>query len=972
MKHSSIVTSLILSIALFLTSVSGFAAPVMQQSHQYQAGEVLVKYRNGINAAQLNSMTQSNGVASVHQFQSKYKNDEIMRWAHVKLAPGMDVQQAIKQLSANPNIERVEPNYIITINLTPNDPSYSQLWGLHNIGQTGGTQDADIDAPEAWDINTGSGNVVVAVIDSGVDYTHPDLAANIWVNSGEIAGNGIDDDGNGFIDDINGYDFINNDADPMDDNSHGTHVSGTIAAVGNNALGVVGVSWNAKIMGLKFLGANGSGSTAGAIQAVLYAANNGANIINASWGGGGFSQSLSDAITTANNAGVLFVAAAGNANSNNDLSPFYPASYTAPNVISVASTTSTDGRSGFSNYGATTVDLGAPGSSIYSTTPGNTYGFKSGTSMASPHVAGAAAVVLAANPGFTVAQLKARLLNTVDVIPSLTGFTVTGGRLNLNAALGGGGGGPNQAPTAVAGGPYSGTVGNVITLNGSGSSDPEGSALSYSWTVSDGRTLTGATPSISFATAGSYTVSLVVSDGLLNSAPSVANITITAGANQAPTANPGGPYTGTVGNPVTFDGSGSTDPEGNPLTYSWEVQGSSSLLTGVTPSFTFNTAGTFNVWLRVNDGSLNSTWVSTTATITNAPPPNQAPTAVAGGPYSGLVGNVITLNGSGSSDPEGSPLTYSWTLSDGRTLTGVQPSVSFATAGTYSASLVVSDGSLSSTPSVASITVSNTPPPNQAPTAVAGGPYSGLVGSSILLNGTASSDPEGSPLTYSWTLSDGRTLTGAQPTVSFATAGSYTASLVVSDGTLSSTPSVASITVTSGVNQPPTANPGGPYSGTVGNPVTFNGSGSSDPDGNPLTYTWEIQGSVFTGVSPSFTYTSAGTYTVWLRVNDGLLNSSWVSTTVTITSGTVNQAPTAVVGGPYTGSAGVPLQLNGTGSFDPEGSPLTYQWEIPGVGLYSGATPTVSVPTSGSYNVWLRVNDGSLNSSWVNTTLLIQ
>jgi len=454
-------------------SVTAFAGQVIQQSHQYTSGEVLVKYKQGISSLQSNSIAQMNGIASVQSFHTSPSTAAMSRWAVVKLQPGMTVDQAIAQLGNNASVEVVEPNYIINIALTPNDPSYSSLWGLHNLGQTGGNQDADIDAPEAWDLDTGSSSVVVAVIDTGVDYTHPDLAANMWVNPGEIAGNNIDDDGNGYIDDIYGYDFANNDADPMDDNNHGSHVSGTIAAVGNNGVGVVGVSWNASIMAVKFLSASGSGSTSGAISSVLYAANNGAKIMNNSWGGGGYSQALQDAITTADAAGALFVVAAGNSNSNNDTTPYYPANYSGPHIVVVAATDSSDGKAGFSSYGATTVDLGAPGVAILSTTPGNSYSSFSGTSMATPHVAGAAAVVLAANPGMTNVQLKAQILSNVDPIPSMAGITTTGGRLNLFAALNGGTPPPpNTAPTANPGGPYTGVTGVAVTFDGSASSDP--------------------------------------------------------------------------------------------------------------------------------------------------------------------------------------------------------------------------------------------------------------------------------------------------------------------------------------------------------------------------------------------------------------------------------------------------------------------------------------------------------------------
>lgn len=329
-------------------------------------------------------------------------------------------QQKVKICSAN---------QVYRVSAVPNDSSYSSLWGMTKIG-----------APTAWNTTTGSSQIVVGVVDTGIQYNHPDLAANMWTNSGEIVGNGIDDDSNGYIDDIYGIDAANTDSNPIDDHNHGTHCAGTIGGVGNNGVGVAGVNWNVKMMALKFLGSTGSGSTAGAITVINYATmmkNRGVNlrVLSNSWGGGGYDAALANAIKNAGGAGILFVAAAGNSGSNNDTSPAYPASYDFDNIISVAATDSVDGRALFSNYGAISVDLGAPGVSILSTVTGNAYASYSGTSMATPHVAGAAALVLAKNASLTVAELKSAILQNVDPVASMSGVTVTGGRLNVGAAL---------------------------------------------------------------------------------------------------------------------------------------------------------------------------------------------------------------------------------------------------------------------------------------------------------------------------------------------------------------------------------------------------------------------------------------------------------------------------------------------------------------------------------------------------------
>lgn len=364
---------------------------------------------------------------------------------------GLTVEEAIEVYRNDPRVEYIEPNYIVQnlINI-PNDPNFNQLWGLNNTGQTGGKVDADIDAPEIWDVTTG-GNAIVGVIDSGVDYTHPDLNNNIWINPGESGSgketNGIDDDGNGYIDDFRGWDFVNNDNNPIDDHFHGTHVAGTIGAEGYNGIGVVGVNWDVQIMPLKFLAGNGMGSTFNAIRAVEYATLKGADLTNNSWGGGGFSQGLFNAIA----AGPLFVASAGNSGLNTDNNPHSPSSYNLNNIISVAATDHNDKRGSFSNFGVTSVDLGAPGVNILSTFPTYTTpamsakGFSTnyesidGTSMAAPHVAGVAASIVAGRRAIgksdlTDIQLRQFILDNVDPINALNGITVTGGRLNANIA----------------------------------------------------------------------------------------------------------------------------------------------------------------------------------------------------------------------------------------------------------------------------------------------------------------------------------------------------------------------------------------------------------------------------------------------------------------------------------------------------------------------------------------------------------
>lgn len=400
---------------------------------QYVAGEVLVKFRPHADSAQVVSK-HFNGVERLRDFSGS-------GWELLRLPQGLSVPAAIERFRAFTEVSAVQPNFVYHTQTEANDPRFGDLYGLDKI-----------QAPLAWDTTTGGANVVAAVIDGGIDYNHEDLSANMWRNPGESgtdslgrdrASNGVDDDGNGYTDDLFGIDTINRDSDPRDDSGHGTHVAGTIGAVGNNGRGVVGVNWAVRLMALKTHDAAGNGTSASVVEAFSYATlmrRRGINVrvTNSSWGGApeapAFDQALKDAIDAAGNAGILNVCAAGNSNNNNDSSPFYPATYDSPSIISVAASDQNDNKVGFSSYGATTVDLAAPGVGILSTLPG-AYGLLSGTSMATPHVSGAAALLSAYNPHLSMSQLKAAILNNADVLPQWIGLTISGGRLNLARAL---------------------------------------------------------------------------------------------------------------------------------------------------------------------------------------------------------------------------------------------------------------------------------------------------------------------------------------------------------------------------------------------------------------------------------------------------------------------------------------------------------------------------------------------------------
>lgn len=396
-------------------------------------GEYVVRMKPSVREMSTTQISRTLGAFVKETIPSQ--NIVVVKRAHFESA-----ESAVKVLAQNPLVDIAEPNYIYRANKLSNDPMMESLWGLKNVGQRDpkgqvGVAGVDIGAEQAWDITTGDPNLVIAVIDTGVDYNHPDLKDNLWVNHAEANGQpGVDDDGNGVIDDIHGYNAITNSGNATDDQGHGSHCAGTIGAKGDNGVGIVGVVWQAKIMSVKFLSASGSGSLADAIKAIDYATKMGAKVMSNSWGGGGFSQTLLDSIKRSHEAGALFVAAAGNENNNNDTRASYPATYDVANIISVAAIDNKGAKASFSSYGKRTVHLGAPGVNVWSSTGGGYQSF-SGTSMATPHVSGVAALVWGHEPNLTALQVKERLLATAKPIASMKGKTRTGAMVNAYAAL---------------------------------------------------------------------------------------------------------------------------------------------------------------------------------------------------------------------------------------------------------------------------------------------------------------------------------------------------------------------------------------------------------------------------------------------------------------------------------------------------------------------------------------------------------
>jgi subtilisin family serine protease len=402
------------------------------------SNRVLVKFKDSISTSSLQTIKVTEGI-------DKQRAIGGIKFQRLS-SRTKSVAALIASLKKRSDVEYVEPDYQIKVAAIPNEPFFSELWALKNTGQAiiglTGVAGADIGAVSAWDISTGSRATVVGIVDTGVDYNHPDLAPNMWraptAFTVKLGGGTITCPAGTY-----GFDAFNTTCDPMDGSiSHGTHVAGTIGAAGNNAQGVVGVNWTTSMMALKFTDDLGNGSFSAAIDAIEFAIqvkahfgeNANVRILSNSWGGGGYSQALLDQINRANSKGILFVAAAGNNSADIDVNPYYPASHNTPNMISVAATENNDVISFYSNFSGSSVHLGAPGSGIFSTYPYNSYGHSSGTSMATPLVSGAAALILS-KCNLNTADLKSLILNTVDPKPSLAGRTVSGGRLNVNTAI---------------------------------------------------------------------------------------------------------------------------------------------------------------------------------------------------------------------------------------------------------------------------------------------------------------------------------------------------------------------------------------------------------------------------------------------------------------------------------------------------------------------------------------------------------
>jgi len=499
MHHNNLYFTSLLFLVLcgMLTLTGAFADNI---TIEYAPGELIVWFDT---QAELSAQAMEQIYTTAHAKVGAQQIKTLSALGHpgiqlVQIPAGHSVEQAAQAYLSIGGVKYAEPNYIVKVQKRPDDPDYGFLWGMNAIM-----------APSAWEFTTGSKEVIVAVVDSGVDYTHKDLKENMWTNPGEIPNNGIDDDENGFIDDYYGWNFADNNADPMDRNDHGTHVAGTIGAVGNNGVGVAGVNWDVSIMAVKGLGEDGSGYTFDLIASVIYASNMGADIINNSWGGGSPSRALTEAVRM---SPALIVFAAGNDGTNLDIEP-KNTTINAPNVLIVAASNAIGNPAPFTNYGKSTVHVAAPGVSIYSTTPNNNYAFYQGTSMAAPMVAGLAALMKAANPELTASEIKNIIMETTTPTPQWSEMVIAGGIINAANAV------SKVYKQDLAASFTIDVLQGYAPLQVQVTDTSKGDPIAWTWDFGDGTPpKSGSTATHTYTSAAIRSITLYISDGEKNSA----------------------------------------------------------------------------------------------------------------------------------------------------------------------------------------------------------------------------------------------------------------------------------------------------------------------------------------------------------------------------------------------------------------------------------------------------------------------
>jgi PKD repeat protein len=864
------------------------AVPMAQPNGPTGLGEggfapdkILVKPKAGVSLGGLNL---SLGIQVLNVFPA------IGNLQVVKVPSGMTASTLIAAYAQSVLVQYAEPDFYVHALATPDDQYYPWLWGFHNTNQFGGVAGADIDAPDAWDIQHDAGNIIVAVVDTGVRYTHEDLAAEMWVNP---------------ADGSHGTNAVAGNTDPNDDYGHGTHVAGTIGAAGNNGIGVVGVAWRVQIMACKFLDSTGNGTIDGAIACLDYARSHGANIVNASWGATSFtSQSLHDAIASLRDAGIMFVAAAGNSGANNDMTPLYPASYSdLNNIISVAATDPSDALASFSDYGLTNVDLGAPGATIGSCWNGSDsdYEYDDGTSMACAMMSGAVAVMEAHFPSENYQQIKQQILANVDPLPGLQGKCVTGGRLNLYKALTGGTPPPPTLAAHFSANPTSGQAPLTVQFT----DESTGSIAGWDWNFGDGSThSTTQDPSHTYNAAGNFTATLTVTGAGGATSSKSQTVTVTNGTSSSQpvitltATQPDAYFSGEVPGTVNFHRTGDTsqayevnwtfggtavngvDFQQLPTNSPFPAGQSDATLT-ITP-INHGQTGDKTVIVTLASGAAYQIGSPNNATIT-IHAANTAPVAgFTANPGSGQTPLTVQFTDTST----GSPTNWNWNFGDGSADSSAQnPSHTYSTAGTFTASLTVTGNGGQTSSASHTITVTNTSV-QPVTASFSANPTSGQAPLTVTFT-----DQSTGPVTaWNWNFGDGATSTSQNPSHTYNNAGSFTASLTVtgSGGQTSS----ASHTITA-TNAPLPVTAGfaaSPSSGAAPLSVQF-----TDQSTGPVTaWNWNFgDGATSTSQNPSHTYSSTGSFTATLTVTGSSGQTSSASRSITVTN--TPPPPTATV-----------------------------------------------------------------------------
>lgn len=620
MKKVCLVIGITLLFTLVFSQGGGAQDQLLERrlsrgGQKYVPGEIIVKFKPGAKEDAIAKLNSRQGTSVLY-------TNRRLGFRRLGVPRGKNIAAMVELYKSNPNVAYAEPNYIAYAHWMPNDEFYSYQWHMDNSAYGG------INAEAAWDIETGNTSVVVAVVDTGVAYENYTESGRWWRRTRYYLAPDLAD--TSFVP---GYDFVNNDSHPNDDEGHGTHVTGTIAQSTNNGIGVAGVAFNCSIMPVKVLNSRGSGSYTDIADGIIWAADNGAQIINMSLGGSSGSSALRDAVEYAYNEGVTIICSSGNDGSADTIS--YPAAYDEF-CIAVGATRYDEAVAAYSN-GGQSLDLVAPGGDLSvdqnndgygdgvlqqtfgSSTGDMGYWFYEGTSMAAPHVSGIAALLLANGVVSTPGEVREALQSTAeDHGPvgwdSEYGWGIVDAYAALQySAI------PNNAPVADAGGPYSGTEDLAVTFDGSGSYDPDGDSITYSWDFGDGVNGSGENPAHAYMAGGTYTVTLVVNDGVENSDPATATATITE-VNDPPVADAGPDQSALVDDTVTFDGSGSNDPDGTIVSYAWDF-GEGTTGSGVNASHSYSAPGTYTVTLTVtDDGGLSD---DDTAVVTVAEAPTE-------------------------------------------------------------------------------------------------------------------------------------------------------------------------------------------------------------------------------------------------------------------------------------------------------------------------------------------------------------